>query len=146
MPGPFTHIAICQSGMSQQDEPLGEELTQLLEGYCQFVFWGAVSPDLPYLSIDLDGRAWCDALHDPNNRSQTKTNSLVISGFEALRHTWPHRTPADEIKYAWLMGYVSHMVADATIHPIVQAIVGPYEGNETAHRICEMTMDSLIFE
>jgi hypothetical protein len=71
----------------------------------------------------------------------------VISGFEALRQIWPVKTPADEVRCAWLMGYVSHMVADATVHPVVNAIVGtPYEEHKEEHRLCEMTMDSLIFE
>lgn len=139
MPGPFTHLMICQSGM-YQDEILGEELAKLLSSNYQFVFLGAESPDLPYLSIGVGGNHWADAMH------YERTNSQVISGFEALRQLWPVRTQADEVKCAWLLGYVSHMVADATIHPIVQAIVGPYQGHETPHRLCEMTMDSLIFE
>jgi hypothetical protein len=141
MPGPFTHIAICEAAMNRDD--LGEELTKLLNYNYQFVFLGAESPDLPYLSILVGGKDWADAMH------YERTNSQVISGFEALRKIWPLKTPADEIKCAWLLGYVSHMVADATVHPIVQAIVGPYNEsveNQHNHRICEMTMDSLVFE
>jgi hypothetical protein len=75
-----------------------------------------------------------------------KTNGIAVTGYDELRGTWASRTPADEIKLAWLLGYVSHLVADATIHPIVQAIVGPYEQNKEEHRLCEMTQDSLIFK
>jgi hypothetical protein len=139
MPGPFTHLTICEAGKNLA-EFLGDELWKLLNKYYQFLYLGAESPDLPYLSIMVGGKQWADAMH------YERTNSQVISGFEALRQLWPTRTPADEIKCAWLLGYVSHMVADATIHPIVQAIVGPYKGHEEAHRLCEMTMDSLIFE
>ena len=63
-----------------------------------------------------------------------------------LKEVWPSRTAADEIKLVWLLGYVSHLVADATIHPIVQAIVGDYEHHKEEHRLCEMTQDSLIFK
>ncbi len=141
MPGPFTHISTCEDAMNRND--LGKELTKLLNSNYQFVFLGAESPDLPYLSILVGGKDWADAMH------YTRTNSQVISGFEALRQVWPRRTPADEIKCAWLLGYVSHMVADATVHPVVQAIVGPYnesDENKHNHIICEMTVDSLIFE
>jgi hypothetical protein len=138
MPGPFTHLMICEEGMNQ-DDLLGEELTKFLSANYQFVFLGAESPDLPYLSLGVGGNHWADAMH------YERTNSQVISGFADLRQVWPVRTPADEIKCAWLLGYVSHMVADATVHPIVQAIVGPYKGHEEPHRLCEMTMDSLIF-
>jgi len=139
MPGPFTHLMICEAGKNL-DEFLGDELWQFLNKYYQFLYLGAESPDLPYLSIGVGGNQWADAMH------YEKTNSQVISGFEALRTIWPVKTAADEIKCAWLLGYVSHMVADATVHPMVEAIVGPYKGNEAAHRLCEMTMDSLIFQ
>lgn len=139
MPGPFTHLMICQAAKNL-DEFLGEELWKFLNKYYQFLFLGAESPDLPYLSIGVGGKDWADAMH------YDRTNSQVISGFADLRQAWPLRTPADEIECAWFLGYVSHMVADATVHPIVQAIVGPYEGHEEAHRLCEMTMDSLIFD
>jgi hypothetical protein len=123
-----------------RDGILGQELVKFLSSNYQFVFLGAESPDLPYLSLGVGGKQWADAMH------YERTNSQVISGFEALRQRWGTRTPADEIICAWLLGYVSHMVADATVHPIVQAIVGPYQGHEEEHRLCEMTMDSLIFE
>jgi len=139
MPGPFTHLMICEAGIYREDL-LGEDLSKLLAANYQFVFLGAESPDLPYLSVGVDGNQWADAMH------YTRTNSQVISGFEALRQAWPQRTPADEVKFAWLLGYVSHMVADATVHPIVQAIVGPYKGHEVPHRLCETAIDSLIFE
>ena len=138
MPGPFTHLMICEEGMYQDD--LGRRISKFLSGNYQFVFLGAESPDLPYLSIGVGGKSL------GRRHALRRTNSQVISGFEALRQIWPEKTPADEVKCAWLLGYVSHMVADATIHPIVQAIVGPYKGHEEPHRLCEMTMDSLIFE
>ncbi|MDO9530917.1 MAG: zinc dependent phospholipase C family protein [Deltaproteobacteria bacterium] len=121
-----------------REDALGMGLWQFLNKYYMFLYLGAESPDLPYLS--LGGKEWADAMH------YRKTNGLVISGFEALRQVWSYKTPADEIQCAWLLGYVSHMVADAVIHPIVKAIVGSYEENKTEHRICELTMDSLIFQ
>lgn len=142
MPGPFTHIMICEAAKNL-DEFLGEELWQLLNKYYQFLFLGAESPDLAYLSIGVGGNYWADGMH------YEKTNGQVISGFEALQTLWRDRTPADEAKCAWLLGYVSHMVADATVHPIINGIVGPYQEskeNQENHRICEMTMDSLIFQ
>lgn len=51
----------------------------------------------------------------------------------------------DERILTWLFGYVSHLIADETIHPIVEAIVGPYKDNSTKHRIGEMTQDSLVY-
>jgi hypothetical protein len=39
----------------------------------------------------------------------------------------------------------SHLAADATIHPVIEAKVGPYKYNKTRHRICEMHQDVYIF-
>jgi hypothetical protein len=44
-----------------------------------------------------------------------------------------------------LLGYASHVAADVTIHPIVQAKVGAYASNQRHHRICEMHQDSFIY-
>jgi hypothetical protein len=103
------------------------------------LFLGAASPDLPYLSIKTGRVNWADIMH------YEKTNSIVLNGHQALQGIWTARKPMHEILLVWLMGFVSHLVADATIHPIVQAIVGPYEQHKEEHRLCEMTQDSLIY-
>jgi hypothetical protein len=46
---------------------------------------------------------------------------------------------------AWYMGYTAHVVTDMCIHPVVELKVGPYTGNETPHRRCEMHQDAYIF-
>lgn len=138
MAGAFTHFIICDVAKKKRSS-LGLDLWRFLNKYSEFLFLGAASPDLPYLSFKTGEVNWADVMH------YEKTNSIAISGYDELKRIWPSRNSADEIKFVWLMGYVSHLVADATIHPIVQVIVGPYEGNEKEHRICEMTQDSLIF-
>jgi hypothetical protein len=140
MPAPFTHQFICGEGMARVDRGEGfpAGLRQLLNQHYQFVYLGSESPDLPYLSF-TGGTNWADLMH------YEQTNSLVVHGFEALRQRWTHKTPADEVKLAWLFGHASHMIADAAIHPIVNAIVGPYQAHAEEHRLCEMTMDSLLF-
>lgn len=59
---------------------------------------------------------------------------------------WSYKGETDEIRLVWLLGYVSHLAADAIIHPIVQAIVGDYGHHKEEHRLCEMTQDPLIFD
>ncbi len=48
---------------------------------------------------------------------------------------------------AWLFGYSAHLVADLAIHPVVEALVGPYSNqrNRAAHRRCEMDQDAYMF-
>lgn len=138
MAGAFTHLIICDVAKRKRSS-LGTDLWRLLNKYSEFLFLGAVSPDLPYLSFKTGKINWADVMH------YEKTNSIATSGHKTIKTIWNSKSVADEIKFIWLMGYASHLVADATIHPIVQAIVGPYEQNKKEHLICEMTQDSLVF-
>ena len=140
MAGGFTHITLCMH-IINENMGLNNDLLTLLYNNNQFVWLGAISPDLPYLSLNGEQTKWADTFHEKS------TNQVVLNSFNALRGEWPQKTESTEVKLAWLLGYVSHLIADATIHPIVQAIVGPYSipENRDPHRICEMTQDSLIF-
>jgi hypothetical protein len=138
MAGAFTHFIICDVAKRKRGE-LGLDLWRLLNKHSQFLFLGAASPDLPYLSFKTGNVNWADVMH------YEKTNSIVKIGLNALERVWSSKKVSDEIKLAWLLGYASHPVADATIHPVVQATVGPYEQNKEEHRVCEMTQDSLVF-
>ena len=138
MAGAFTHFIICD--VAKRKRSIADpELRRLLNKHSQFLFLGAASPDLPYLSFKTGNINWADVMH------YEKTNGIAINGHNKLKRAWSSKQTADEIKLIWLFGFVSHLVADSTIHPVVQAIVGPYEQNKTEHRMCEMTQDSLIY-
>lgn len=96
---------------------------------------GAVSPDLPYLGL---GTVWADKMH------LDKTGGVVREAARLIREVDDVNTKAKLL--AWLLGYVSHVAGDITIHPIVNLKVGPYAENKTAHRECEMSQDSYIFK
>ncbi len=136
--GAFTHFIICDVA-KREKAAADAELRRLLNKHSEFLFLGAASPDLPYLSIKTGKVNWADVMH------YEKTNSIALNGHGSLRGIWTRRGPVQEIQLVWLLGFVSHLVADATIHPIVQAIVGPYEQHKEEHRLCEMTQDSLIY-
>jgi hypothetical protein len=138
MAGAFTHFVVCDQAKSDR-KVIDSDLRQLLNRHYRFLFLGAVGPDLPYLSINTGGVNWADVMH------YEKTNGVVRTGHAALREAWPSKTELEEVSFVWLMGYLSHLVTDATIHPVVQAIVGPYDQNKEEHRICEMTQDSVIY-
>lgn len=138
MAGAFTHFIICDVA-KREKKTIGNELMKLLNRHASFLFLGAASPDLPYLSIKTGEVNWADVMH------YERTNSIAINGYEELSKRWSSKTVSDEIKLAWLFGLISHLIADATIHPIVKATVGPYERNKTKHRVCEMTQDSIIY-
>lgn len=138
MAGAFTHFIICDVAKRKRSI-VDPELRKLLNRYSEFLFLGAASPDLPYLSFKIGDINWADVMH------YEKTNGIAINGHNELKKGWASRQAADEIRLIWLFGFVSHLVADATIHPIVQAIVGPYAQNQAEHRLCEMTQDALIY-
>ena len=138
MAGTFTHLEICNRAKSKRSV-IGQELWKLLNANYPFMLLGSVSPDLPYLSFKQGKANWADVMH------YERTNSVLISGCEELRKNWANRQAEDEAKLAWLMGYASHLVIDATVHPVVKQIVGDYDSHKDEHRACEMTQDSILF-
>ncbi len=73
----------------------------------------------------------------------THTCQAIYEGMELIRQL--PRGPAKEKCLAWIMGYTGHVIADMSIHPVVELKVGPYEENSTHHRRCEMHQDVFIF-
>lgn len=138
MAGAFTHFIICDVA-KREKKAIGSELMRLLSKHAHFMFLGAASPDLPYLSFKTRTVNWADVMH------YEKTNSIAINAYQEISSSWSSRTSAEEVRLVWLFGLISHLIADATIHPIVKATVGPYARNKKNHRICEMTQDSLIY-
>jgi hypothetical protein len=139
MAGTFTHFIICDVAKTRRTSIRSSELYKLLNKHSQYLYLGAVSPDLPYLSFKTGNVNWADVMH------YQRTNCTVISAYNELKAIWASKTEADEVTLIWLFGYISHLIADATIHPIIQEIVGLYEQHKEEHRLCEMTEDSLIF-
>jgi len=140
MAGPFTHFLIVDSAKRRRTV-IGSLLYRLLNKHSEFLYLGAVSPDLPYLSFKTGAVNWADLMHYEN------TNGIVLYGYDEIRKNWSadRMSETGERILAWLFGYASHLIVDATIHPIVEAIVGLYKDNSTEHRICEMTQDSLVY-
>jgi hypothetical protein len=102
--------------------------------YCEL---GAVSPDYPYLGLTNSAKNWADLMH------YTRTGEMIHSGIRRVKSL---TGDAKEKGLAWLMGYAAHVTTDVTIHPVVELKVGAYQGNERAHRICEMHQDAYIFQ
>ena len=135
MPGAYAHITLLHLSIDRvlESAQFPPRVTRALARWGAHAEFGALSPDFPYLA----GHApWADLMH------HSGTNTLLRSGLSRLQGLddapW-------ERAFAWLMGYASHMVADMTIHPVINRLVGPYEANKTAHRTCEMHMDIHAF-
>jgi hypothetical protein len=68
---------------------------------------------------------------------------MIKTGVELVRQM---QGEARAKAFVWLLGYAAHVGADVTIHPIVQRKVGPYLGNQRAHRVCELHQDAYIIQ
>jgi len=141
MPGPYVHITLLHELMRpgtlesifSPSSRYGASLTT----YFPFCALGAVSPDYPNLARgDRAASGWADAMHC------SRACEMITSG---IRHVRASRGPVRDKQLAWLLGYCAHVVADVTIHPVVQAKVGLYSENQRHHRICEMNQDSYIY-
>jgi len=143
MPGAFAHLTLSNlaSGDNKLDSvDLNINAKIALSENVPYIELGAVSPDYPYLAISFleDNAKWADYMHLDN-----KTNILIQTAIKQLQSLTG--TQKEKV-FAWLCGLVSHIVADVVIHPVVELKVGPYHGNEKAHRICEMHQDTYIYQ
>jgi hypothetical protein len=141
MAGTFTHWMVVESAMETYMQKSNRHpYFQKLLANNHFVMLGSESPDLPYLTDLLAGfikeHSWADRMHYENTGQIIKVAVKNLNGV----------SDADQaVIIPWIAGYVTHLVTDAIIHPIVNAIVGPYIFNSTEHRHCEMTQDSILF-
>lgn len=137
MSGAYTHICIANDASKAASAyGLRKSTLKALGVHLKFVELGAVSPDYPYLSLDRRQTVWADAMH------YTDTATLVREGVRAVYSSSSKTQPK---LTAWLLGLAAHIATDMTIHPVIELKVGPYQGNESEHRRCEMHQDSYIF-
>lgn len=142
MPGAFAHITLVNIAREParlgagpgMPKPAGLALGRWLK-HCEL---GAVSPDYPYLAIGATGAAeWADLMHYKNTGGMVKAGVEEVKGMSGVMR---------DKAFAWLLGYAAHVIADATIHPVVELKVGTYAENKEAHRVCEMNQDAYIYQ
>jgi hypothetical protein len=145
MAGTFTHWMIVEEVLDRFNKlPDKHPYFPIILSNNHFIILGAVGPDYPYLSELTNNllklHSWADRMHYEN------TGDFVKYGIANLLKLKDQNKQQDfEICLSWLCGYVTHLLADSIIHPVVNAIVGPYLFNSGEHRHCEMIQDSYIF-
>lgn len=141
MPATFTHCLIARKALDlvKDKHPYAGRIAT----FNQFAMMGAASPDYPYLtdviSGMLGGHNWANRMHYEN------TSYLVQAGAKKLSQR--NKDNRDFFCcLSWLCGYVSHVIADSYLHPVVNSVVGGiYMFTHTDHRTCEMIWDVYIF-
>ncbi len=144
MPGTFAHITLVSSiNSSERLAPINEIpkfVKMALGAQSNFCELGAVSPDYPYLVLrDKNAAGWANVMH------YWETADFLRRGVRILCDEKDMGSPDAQKRIAWLFGYASHVVADLTIHPVIEQIVGPYAANKREHRVCELHQDAYIF-
>lgn len=138
MAGEYTHLTLVRSSITKGRKDI-PALKDVLGLWGRFVYLGGVSPDYPYLGLDAD---WADLMH------KSKTDQMIKYAMPLLHKARIENPNASgwRQQFAWLLGFVSHIIADVTIHPVVNISVGKYELNKEAHRRCEMNQDVHIYK
>jgi hypothetical protein len=137
MPGAYAHLALVNDAQKRAEAAgLRDDTLASLGLYLKYLELGSVSPDYPYLALKRGQKKWADAMHYTRNASLLRAGVAAVAGLPADQQ--PKAT-------AWLLGFAAHMTTDMTIHPVVEMRVGPYKGNESEHRRCEMHQDAFIF-
>jgi hypothetical protein len=110
-----------------------------------FVIMGAAGPDYPYLTDILTtsvlriSHTWANRMHYENTLLFVKEG---VRRLAAMNKT----DDAFGVRLAWFCGFVSHVLADSYLHPVVNAIVhGTYVFTHEEHARCELIQDVYIF-
>ena len=140
MPGAYAHITLVNEAADARTlrrAKFPHEVVQAIQRRLKFAELGAVSPDYPYLNFPpSDAKRWADEMH------YHSTDGVIRA---AIPRIIALTGDAREKAIAWIFGYVSHVVGDVTIHPVVELKVGEYATHQRAHRVCEMNQDVYIF-
>ena len=131
MPGTFAHfVLVHEAAAALTGHP---EIKIAIKKFSPFALLGANSPDFPLLVLS---KTWEDLLHGPTAGAVIEPAISLLRSLTGIQR---------QRCLAWFCGYLSHMVADTTVHPAVNLRVGPYQGNETAHQTCEVHQDAHVF-
>jgi hypothetical protein len=148
MAGGYTHLTLVRNAITNASNNAFKDAAtpaqrllggQVLDLWGRYAYLGGVSPDYPYLGLNA---GWADRMH------KGKTGTMIRTAMPII-HAARHQAPDSQLwrqHFSWLLGFVSHMVADVVIHPVVNIKVGPYEANKVDHRRCEMNQDVWIYK
>jgi hypothetical protein len=138
MAGPYTHLTIAHGAML--DGRLSPDLIDRLQTWASFTYLGALSPDMPYATLDSE---ITDTYHQ---RHTGRFLAACIRELRRLRAEEDSNAEALDAIEAWVYGYASHLVVDTFLHPLNEITVGAGSGelDPLRHRECEMTQDTLL--
>lgn len=146
MPATFAHCLIARKAIERASKVKhAHKYCGLLSIHNNFVTMGATGPDYPYLTDIITygalkfGHNWANRMHYENVSVFVKLGLSKLSEMDKTGDEF-------SIFLAWLCGYVSHIIADSFVHPVVNCTVGgPYMFTCSEHAECELIQDIYIF-
>jgi len=154
MPATFAHCLMAQLSIDKvqkklkKEDPKGKQIeyAKKIGEKNNFVIMGAAGPDYPYLT-DILTTAILQVSHTWANRMHYESTLLFIKeGVRSLSRMDKSGEPF-AIRLSWFCGFVSHIMADAYVHPVVNSIVGgSYIFTHEEHGKCELIQDIYIFK
>ena len=142
MPGHFAHIlmveAISNDRLSEIPE-MSPSVRSALTNYLPYCKLGAVSPDCGACTLQDAAKGWSDWMH------YAQPMDFVRFAIPRLLEL-PFNRAEGRAAVAWLFGYVAHLVADCTVHPVLNASGYDFNVDPTAHRKCEFSQDAYIVQ
>jgi hypothetical protein len=145
MPATFAHCLIAREAIQRMGTE-GILYSGILKMKNNFVVMGATGPDYPYLTDVITygvlhiGHNWANRMHYEN-----------VARFigEGIKKLSAMNKKGDQFQtcLAWFAGYVSHVIVDSFVHPVINRIVnGIYTFTHEEHGHCELIQDIYIFK
>jgi len=125
MPGIYTHNYIFRKAFENIAKNknrffLNKTLEALFSTreYFKAGLFGAIGPNVfDYMEIIRKGNRYCHeisfALHDKNSKTYLQHMINIATGNKDTRSEWA------SLQRAYLLGYISHLISDAFIHPYI---------------------------
>ena len=155
MPATFAHCLMAQEAIGLIQRRITKEKPRLdnLITYAgnigkknNFVMMGAAGPDYPY-ATDILTTSILQVSHTWANRMHYENTLLFIKEGVKLLAAMDKNSEQFFIRLSWFCGFVSHVVADSFMHPVINSIVGgTYIFTHEEHAKCELMQDVYIFK
>jgi hypothetical protein len=145
MPATFAHCLIARESISRMGSE-GALYSGVLKMKNNFVVMGATGPDYPYLTDVIKygvlhiGHNWANRMHYEN------VSRFIGEGVKKLL-MMDKKSEQFQTCLAWFAGYMSHVIVDSYVHPVINRIVnGTYIFTHVEHGHCELIQDIYIFK
>jgi len=161
MPAMIAHILASEEALKLlKKSKKSKNLVKVIETHKGYYHLGALGPDLPYFhslysmlnGIILEELDRPEPVLDHGYRTHSKDPNVIVLKMAEI--IWREAsnvsdwTELDKQGFAFLCGYLTHMALDQIMHPIVNALTGPYYKSGVSrklHRKIEAHQDVFLY-